>query len=307
MSSRTRIFSDLAGGPARARRRATERSGPDPPPFAGCGQRGRGFCHAAARDLKLPPRGGAADRASGGQGALRGRLPRRSRRVSAAAGEGRGRQRSRGLEPARPALPGDPRPRQEDRSSRAGLEGHAGGPGRPARSTATQKDEAIRRAVELTPKIREALGRAWLEESFTQAARAGHGDHRGHRRRVDSGLQTHAFDGDFRLKSLELQKLAVEALLKKAPERGKEWAASLALLAEAWLHEAEFSYHYDYSTSLGPRMQYDPYGNVYYSNYDPFTPDMMARQGGMPMAIKVGDVVKNTPWRRLAGISSTRG
>ena len=31
-----------------------------------------------------------------------------------------------------------------------------------------QKDEAIRRAVELTPKIKEELGRSWLEASFTQ-------------------------------------------------------------------------------------------------------------------------------------------
>ena len=42
-------------------------------------------------------------------------------------------------------------------------------------------------------------------------------------------------------------------------------------------------------------MQYDTYGNVYYSNYDPFTPEMMARQRGMPAALRVGDVVKNTP------------
>ncbi len=107
------------------------------------------------------------------------------------------------------------------------------------------------------------------------------------------GLQTHMFDSDFRLKSLDLQKLAVEALLQKAPARGREWAGSLALLAENWLHEAEFSFHYDYSTSLGPRMQFDPFGNIYYSNYD--MPNMMGRQGNMPMALKVGDVVKNRP------------
>ena len=124
---------------------------------------------------------------------------------------------------------------------------------RPARSTAAQKEEAIRRAVELTPKIREELGRAWLEESFT------HRPERGMEIIAAIGAasslrarRTHAFDGDFRLKSLELQKLAVDALLKKAPELGRQWAGSLALLADAWLHEAEFSYHYDYSTSLGP-------------------------------------------------------
>ena len=158
-----------------------------------------------------------------------------------------------------------------------------------------QKDEAIRRAVELTPKIHEALGRAWLEESFTQRPERGMEIIAAIGADTTQGLQTHAFDAEFRLKALELQKLAVDALLRKAPERGKQWASTLALLADAWLREAEFSYHYDYSTSLGPRMQYDPYGNIYYSNYDPFTPEMMARQRGMPMALRVGDVVKNTP------------
>jgi hypothetical protein len=158
-----------------------------------------------------------------------------------------------------------------------------------------QKDEAIRRAVELTPKIHEALGRAWLEESFIERPERGMAIIAAIGADTTQGLQTHAFDAEFRLKALELQKLAVDALLRKAPERGKQWASTLALLAEAWLREAEFSYHYDYSTSLGPRMQYDAYGNTYYSNYDPFTPEMMARQRGMPMALRVGDVVRITP------------
>ncbi len=158
-----------------------------------------------------------------------------------------------------------------------------------------QKDEAIRRAVELTPKIREALGRAWLEESFTSRPERGMEIIAAIGTGSAEGLQTHAFDPDFRLKSLSLQKLAVEALLRKAPKLAKEWSSSLALLAEAWLREAEFSYHYDFSTSLGPRMYYDPYGNSYYSNYDPFSPEMMARQRGMPMAVKVADVVKERP------------
>ena len=158
-----------------------------------------------------------------------------------------------------------------------------------------QKDEAMRRAVELTPKIREALGRAWLEESFTSRPERGMEIIAAIGAASASGLQARAFDVDFRLKSLALQKLAVQALLAKAPELAKKWSSSLALLAEAWLREAEFSYHYDNSTSLGPRMYYDPYGNSYYSNYDPFSPDMMARQRGMPMAVKVADLVKERP------------
>ena len=43
-------------------------------------------------------------------------------------------------------------------------------------------------------------------------------------------------------------------------------------------------------------MQYDPFGNIYYSNYDPMSPEMMMqRQGNMPRALLTGDVVKNRP------------
>ena len=42
-------------------------------------------------------------------------------------------------------------------------------------------------------------------------------------------------------------------------------------------------------------MYYDPYGNSYYSNYNPFSPDMMARQRGLPMAVKVADLVRERP------------
>ena len=88
-----------------------------------------------------------------------------------------------------------------------------------------QKDEAIRRAVELTPKIRESLGRAWLEESFTSRPERGMEIIAAIGSASAQGLQNHAFDVDFRLKSLGLQKLAVEALLKKAPKLAQEWAS----------------------------------------------------------------------------------
>ena len=82
---------------------------------------------------------------------------------------------------------------------------------------AAQKDEAIRRAVELTPKIRESLGRAWLEESFTSRPERGMEIIAAIGAASAQGLQTRAFDVDFRLKSLGLQKLAVEALMNKRP------------------------------------------------------------------------------------------
>ena len=91
--------------------------------------------------------------------------------------------------------------------------------------------------------------------------------------------------------------MAVDALLSKAPGRGREWAHSLALLAESWLKEAEFSHKFDFSTSLGPRMQYDPFGNMYYSNWDPMSPEMMMQQPRehASRSFLTGDVVKNRP------------
>ena len=103
--------------------------GRDPPPFPGFRQCGRGLRRAAANRIETSARRGAADRATGSQGALRGQLHGRGGRVPAQPGEGRGRQRSRGPEPAGPPLPGLARPRQEVRLPRAGVEGHPGCPG----------------------------------------------------------------------------------------------------------------------------------------------------------------------------------
>lgn len=160
-----------------------------------------------------------------------------------------------------------------------------------------QKDEAVRRAVELTPKIRDELGRTWLESSFSERPERGMEIIAAIGSASSQGLQTHGFDTDFRLKSLELQKLAVDTLLAKSPDRAKAWRSSLALLAESWLKEADFSRRFDLTRSLGPRMQYDSFGNVYYSNMmNEMSPEMMMqRQGNMPKALTTGDVLKNRP------------
>ena len=90
---------------------------------------------------------------------------------------------------------------------------------------------------------------------------------------VVAGLQTHPFDPDFRKKSLELQKTAVEALLQAVarPRRGLG-AGSSPCSPSAWLAEAEFSHQFDDSTSLGPRMQRDPFGNMFFVNDDGMSP-----------------------------------
>ncbi len=158
-----------------------------------------------------------------------------------------------------------------------------------------QKEEALKRAVELAPKVREELGQQWLEQSFTERPRRGMEIIAAIGNASSQGMQRSPFDTDSRLKALQLQKTAVEALLKSAPERAEAWRESLQLLALAWLSEAEFSHRFDQSTSLGPRMYRDPFGNMYFTNDGMMNPNMMAQQRNMPRPITVADILDARP------------
>jgi hypothetical protein len=158
-----------------------------------------------------------------------------------------------------------------------------------------QKDEALKRAVELAPKVREDLGRRWLEESFTARPDRGMEIIAAIGAGSSKGLGSMPFDPDFRQRSLELQKTAVDALLTAAPDQASSWAPSLALLASAWLAEAEFSHLYDTSTSRGPRMQRDIYGNFYYYNDFNNQNMMMRQQQNFPRPIPVARIIDAMP------------
>ncbi len=132
---------------------------------------------------------------------------------------------------------------------------------------AKEKEEALKRAVELVPKIREELGQSWLEESFTSRPERGMEIVGAIGTATSTALQTHALDPSFRLKGLELQKTAVEALLESAPELATDWNEALYLLANNWLREAMTSYQYDQSTAYGPNLQRDAFGNFFYTNF----------------------------------------
>jgi len=156
-------------------------------------------------------------------------------------------------------------------------------------------DEAIRRAVELAPRIRAILGQAWLEDSFTKHIDRGREILSALGARTSQGIQNSPQQSAGRLGELKLQKLAVEALLRAAPERAKQWREPLTLLATAWLKEADFSRQFDRSASLGPRMSFDQFGNVFYVNDDEDMP-MMRFQPQMPFqAIRVGDLFEAMP------------
>ena len=165
-----------------------------------------------------------------------------------------------------------------------------------------QKAEALTRAVELAPKVREELGLRWLAESFTDRPDRGIEILTAIGSATAQGLQSQPMGPAVRQGALELQKAAVEALLAASPGRARSWGDALALLAGAWLREAEHSQRYDQSTLRGPRMQRDPFGNMFFLNEDGMNPGMMPNQGNMPRAIPVARVLESAPGPAWLGL-----
>jgi hypothetical protein len=157
------------------------------------------------------------------------------------------------------------------------------------------KEEAVRRALELAPRLKEELGQKWLDDSFTTEPKRGMEVLATIGSQVAIGLQTQPMNSDERLKALKLQKTAVEALLKAAPQRATEWHDTLTLLAGAWLREAEYTQARDISTTLGARMRRDIWGNLYFMNDDDPMQRMMMMQQNQPLPIRTGDVLDTAP------------
>jgi len=157
---------------------------------------------------------------------------------------------------------------------------------------AAPRQEALRRAMELAPRVQAALGEKWLVESFTTEPARG--------LEILSTIGSVIsrdrmnFSADVRRANLELQHRVVSSLLASAPERAAEWRAPLTVLALNWQQEAKWSQERDLSTQRGPQMQYDPFGNVFFSNYDPEQQMQMQRQQG-PGPIPTGRLLDLRP------------
>ena len=155
-----------------------------------------------------------------------------------------------------------------------------------------EKQKALRRAVELAPKIETELGRTWLVESFTERPERGMEIIATIGGQAARGFETHTRDTAFRLTGLQLQATAVHALLDLAPERAAGWRDSLNLLVVNWLREAQHAYLFSTATALGPIMQRDPYGNLFY---------ISSGRGGprSPVTpVEPGELLKITPSER---------
>lgn len=161
-----------------------------------------------------------------------------------------------------------------------------------------EKREALTRAVEIAPRLRDELGQAWLDESFTTRPERGREILAAIGTVTAQGLQSKPIEPDLRRSYLELQSTAARALLEAAPELAGDWRDELDLLAGNWLREAQVSYQFDQSTSRGPGVQRDMYGNVFY--YNPF----QQRNNGMVQAIPTGKLLELRPgddWLALVG------
>jgi hypothetical protein len=164
---------------------------------------------------------------------------------------------------------------------------------KPAAERRADQVDSLREAVELAPKLRTELGQTWLEQSFTDNPERGMNILATIGGLSAGGLAAQPFNPDGRFKTLELLKIAVEALLKAAPARAKEWHNTLTLLGGVWLREGEFSYQHAQGSGAA-RMHRDVFGNIYFSNdgmmnpYQPMNPNQ-------PRPISIVDVLKASP------------
>lgn len=167
-------------------------------------------------------------------------------------------------------------------------------------SNESARESALARAVELVPRIEEGLGKDWLGQSFTGNAMRGREvlatigalTSRGLAERVSTE----------RLRRLTLQKTAVHALLESKETQLKPWSKVLTLLALNWLAEGTLSYRYDTSKTLGPKMRWDRFGNMYYEN--PATTSKTAGSS-TPAPIPSGQLLKISPGEEWIALLET--
>ncbi|MBA4029543.1 MAG: hypothetical protein C0478_01290 [Planctomyces sp.] len=163
----------------------------------------------------------------------------------------------------------------------------------------TAEDEyqtSLQRAITLAPRVRAELGKAWLTESFSKEKERGKQILANVGGKVSQAMQRNVRDSNSRLQGLKLQQGAVAALLEDNAQLDETWAPTLTLLVTNWIREAEITRQFGTSTSSGPRMQRDGFGNIYYLNSDGMmTGDPMGGRGNQISAIAGGELLELKP------------
>lgn len=160
-----------------------------------------------------------------------------------------------------------------------------------AKTPGPDRNEALAKLVSLADRVREPLGKTWLQEALAEQADVSM------EILANAGLQTVkqriGVSPNVRLQNLKTQQRVVDAVLKADPQRAGEWRNALDLLAQNWRTEAEWSLQQDRSTSRGPQMEFDPFGNVYFAET---REDMMQNmEAGMMPPLSTADVLKYLP------------
>ena len=159
------------------------------------------------------------------------------------------------------------------------------------RATVEEKAEALRRAVELAPKIKEQFGQTWLDQSFTNQRERGMDILATIGSLASRGLEAKP-DRDERLKTLRLQKTAVEALLKAAPQLATKWQRELGMLAGIWMREAAYTMQMDSGNGGGRRVVRRGGRTMIFWGGDP---DQSLLQQNLPLPIHPADLLLARP------------
>ncbi len=164
----------------------------------------------------------------------------------------------------------------------------------------TERNAALGRAVKLSSQVKDELGNKWLNDSFVAKPEVGMEVLGAIGVDTSMSLKTSPRNPEIRLDRLKLQDEAVKALFLASPEQATQWKKLLELLAVNWLREAEISYSDDKSSSMGPSMQRDQYGNIFYLNSSSVSRSRSTRLS----TIGTGDLLEIRPseeWLALVG------
>lgn len=158
-----------------------------------------------------------------------------------------------------------------------------------------QHGQAMQMTLQLVPKVDEDRGMAWLRTAFADDPHAGMQIITSTGTSAASALQSRPHDPNSRLAELRVQKVVVETLFEADPARADEWRDALGLLALNWLREAELSRTMSTSSNMGPRLQRDMYGNLFYVTDEMAMEMQMSRQSGDVRPIGAGEVLEVAP------------
>lgn len=160
--------------------------------------------------------------------------------------------------------------------------------------------EALYRAVSLVADLEEGSGEDWLKKTFSDPAGQGF--------EILAAVGTlgsqsrSVRDADFRLRQARLQSSAAEAVIANDGIEAPRWKNIFTIYALNWLNEADLSERLDQSTSMRPQAQFDPFGNMFYSQRQQFASNNREEPNPIPTGDLL-DIVPSSKW--IAAVDDT--